>query len=275
MLADRVADMCGYRLLIEMDEVRLDLESGQAWFEDVDIAALDGIIIKKIGARYSPNLLDRLEILRFLAERRLKVFSSPMRVMRVLDRLSCTVTLRLAGIPVPPTTVTEDVRQAKRAVEAYGEAVFKPLYTSKARGMVVVRQGEDVQRAIDAYRRENPIMYIQKKIDIQEKDLGIAFIGGEYLTTYARCKQNDSWNTSTASGAKYEAFDPPTEIIELAKKAQALFDLYFTCVDVALTKQGPYVFEVSAFGGFRGIQETRDIDPATRCVEYVVGQIRG
>jgi ribosomal protein S6--L-glutamate ligase len=95
------------------------------------------------------------------------------------------------------------------------------------------------------------------------------------LTTYARCKQNDSWNTSTASGAKYAAFDPPQEIIDLAKKAQSLFDLYFTCVDVALTRQGPYVFEVSAFGGFRGIQETRNIDPARRCVAYVMEKIHG
>jgi ribosomal protein S6--L-glutamate ligase len=141
--------------------------------------------------------------------------------------------------------------------------------------MVVIGQGQDVSKAIEAYQRENPIMYIQKKIDLQEKDLGIAFLGGEYLTTYARCKQNDSWNTSTASGAKYAAFDPPQEIIDLAEKAQSLFDLYFTCVDVALTSQGPYVFEVSAFGGFRGIQETRHIDPARRCVEYVLEKMHG
>jgi ribosomal protein S6--L-glutamate ligase len=275
MLADRVADMLGYRLLIEMDRVRLDLPSGRAWFKDVDITTLDGIIIKKIGARYSPDLLDRLEILRFLTERGLKVFSSPLSIMRVLDRLSCTVTLQLAGIPMPPTTITEDAEQAAYAVEEYGEAVFKPLYTSKARGMVVVRQGEDVRKKIEAYRAENPIMYIQKKIDLQEKDLGIAFLGGEYLTTYARCKQNNSWNTSTVSGAKYAPVDPPQEIIELAKRAQALFALDFTCVDVALTSEGPYVFEVSAFGGFRGIQETRQIDPAKRYVEYVMEKLSG
>ena len=275
MLADRIGEKCGYRLLIEMDKVRLDLESGRAWFGNVDIGMLDGLIIKKIGARYSPNLLDRLEILRFLAERRLQVFSSPTSIMKVLDRLSCTISLRLAGIPIPPTTVTEDVAQAELVVHTYGEAVLKPLYTSKARGMVVIRRGKDVRKVIETYHAQHPIMYIQKKIDLQEKDLGIVFIGGEYLTTYARCKQNNSWNTSTVSGAKYASFDPPPEVIDLAKRAQSLFDLYFTCVDVALTRQGPYVFEVSAFGGFRGIRETRDIDPAKRCVEYVLERIRG
>jgi ribosomal protein S6--L-glutamate ligase len=219
--------------------------------------------------------LDRLEILRFLEERGTKIWSSPRCIMRVLDRLSCTVTLQLADIPMPPTTITEDVEQAVAAVDDYGEAVFKPIYTSKARGMVVLRRGDDVRKAVHTYRNGNPIMYIQKKIDLEEKDLGIAFLGGEYLTTYARCKQNDSWNTSTVSGARYAPFEPSPDIIDLAKKAQALFGLEFTCVDVALTHDGPYVFEVSAFGGFRGIRETSAIDPAKRYVTHILEKLNG
>lgn len=275
MLADTVAEETGYRLLIDMERVRLDLHAGKAWFEGVDISALDAVMIKKIGARYSPDLLDRLEMLRFLAARGLRIFSPPSNIMRVLDRLSCTVTLRLAGLPLPPTTVTEDVDEAMKTLDTYGEAVFKPLYTSKARGMVVLEEGPHAKARIEAYREENPIMYIQKKIDLQGKDLGIAFLGGRYLTTYARCKQNDSWNTSTASGAKYAAFDPPEDTIEIARKAQALFGLDFTCVDVALTDAGPYVFEVSAFGGFRGIQVARDMNPAKDFVRYVLKRLHG
>ena len=52
-----------------------------------------------------------------------------------IDRLACTVTLRLGEIPLPPTVITEDIDQAAAAVERFGTAVLKPLYTSKARGM--------------------------------------------------------------------------------------------------------------------------------------------
>ncbi len=275
ILADAVDQATGHRLLIEMDRVRLDLPSGRAWYEGVDISGLDAVIIKKIGARYSPDLLDRLEVLRCLEERGLRVFSSPAKILRVLDRLSCTVTLHLAGIPMPPTTVTEDVDEALKAVEKYGEAVFKPLYTSKARGMVVVRNGDGARQAVEAFSSTNPIMYIQEKIHSLDMDLGVAFLGGEYMITYARCKQNDSWNTSTASGATYAPFAPSLEIIEMARRAQSLFGLDFTCVDVALTKDGPLIFEVSAFGGFRGIQETSDMEPAKRLVEHVMRRLDG
>lgn len=273
-LADTVAEKTGGdRVLISMEDVRLDLPSGTAYYNGHTLNDFDALIIKKIGARYSPDLLDRLEILRFLAERGLKIFSSPYSILRALDRLSCTISLQLNDIPMPPTTITESVDQALVAVELYGEAVFKPLYTSKARGMFVLKHGPEARAAIEKYCAEFPIMYIQKTIDLGELDLGIAFLGGKYLTTYSRCKTNGAWNTTTESGGKYKPYEPSPEIIELARKAQEPFNLDFTCVDVAITAEGPYVFEVSVFGGFRGIQETSGIDAASRYVDYVMEKI--
>lgn len=274
LLADTVAQKTGFRLLIEMDKVRLDLPSGACWYEGTDISSLDGLIIKKIGTRYSPDLLDRLEILRLLKERGLPVFSDPLNVLRVLDRLSCTITLQSGNIPMPPTTITENVEHAIEAVRDYGQAVFKPLYTSKARGMFLLQYGPDIRAVIEQYAAEYRIMYIQKAINLDGgKDLGIVFLGGKYLTTYARCKTNDSWNTTTVNGGKYALYEPSEEIIDLARKAQSFFNLDFTCVDVALTQEGPFVFEVSAFGGFRGIRDSSGLDAASLYLEHVMKEI--
>lgn len=274
-LADTVAEKTGgERVLIDMADVRLDLPSGDAFYNGHNLKEFDALIIKKIGARYSPDLLDRLEVLRYLHERGLRIFSSPYAILRALDRLSCTVSLQLKDIPMPPTTITESVDQALVALENYGEAVFKPLYTSKARGMFILKNGPDARAAIEEYKAEHPIMYIQKTIDLGDLDLGIAFLGGEYLTTYSRCKTNGAWNTTTASGGKYRPYEPSPEIIELARRAQADFNLDFTCVDVAITDDGPYVFEVSVFGGFRGIQETSGIDAAARYADYVMEKLK-
>jgi ribosomal protein S6--L-glutamate ligase len=274
LLADTVAARTGYRLLVDMEQVCLDLDTGTATFRGVDLAGLDGLIVKKIGARYSPDLLDRLELLRFLAERGLPIFSSPLSIMRVLDRLSCTVTLRLGGIPMPPTTITESVDEALAAVGRYGEAVFKPLFTSKARGMTVIADGPEARAAVEAFHAENPIMYMQQKIELPGQDLGIVFLGGEYMTTYARCG-NGAWNTTTESGGKYAPAEPSPEALAVARKAQGLFSLDFTCVDVVETAAGPVVFEVSAFGGFRGIQEACGLDAAAMYTDYVMEKIRG
>jgi ribosomal protein S6--L-glutamate ligase len=272
-LADTVAEMTGYRLLIDMGKVCLNLDEGTAWYKDTDLSQLDALIIKKVGARYSPDLLDRLEILRFLHEKNLKMFSPPLNIMRVLDRLSCTITLQANDIPMPPTTITEDVDAAVKTVEKYQEAVFKPLYTSKARGMIVIKSGPVTRKEVENFKRSNSILYIQKRIDHRGKDLGVAFLGGKYLTTYARCNDKLSWNTTTRSGGKYEPYTPSEETVALAKKAQDLFGLDFTCVDVAETEDGPMVFEVSAFGGFRGIQTASGLDASKLYLEYVLEKI--
>ena len=275
-LADAVEERTGYRLVIDMGEVSLDLERQRLLFQDHDLCQLDALIVKKISASYSPNTLDRLELLRVAEQAGVRVFSGAVNILRLIDRLSCTVTLRNAGIPMPATRVTEDVGAAITAVKDFGSAVFKPLYSTKARGMCVIdadREPDDVEREIRAFQADNPMMYIQQKIVLPGRDLGMVFLDGDYLGSYARVSMDESWNTTIHSGGKYAAHTPPDSVIELARRAQALFDMDFTTVDVAETGEGPIVFEVSAFGGFRGALEGIGINAAALYTEHVLRQL--
>jgi ribosomal protein S6--L-glutamate ligase len=275
-LANAVAAVTGTRILISMESVRLDLPSGRCFHRNLDISALDGLIIKKIGSRYSPDLLDRLEILCFLANRGVRVFSDPHTIIRMLDRLGCTLALQAAGVPMPPTTITESPEQALEAIRLYGRAVLKPLYSSKARGMRLV-DGRDPQLPglVAEYARDNAVLYVQKALDLKDNiDLGIVFLGQDYLTTYARVKAQSAWNTTTASGGRYAPFTPDAAILAVARKARDVFGLAFTCVDVAVTGNGPVVFEVSAFGGFRGVEETTTLNPAALLTEHLLARMR-
>ena len=275
-LADAVEERTGYRLVIDMGEVSLDLERQRLLFQEQDLCQLDALIVKKISARYNPNTLDRLELLRVAEQAGVRVFSRAENILRLIDRLSCTVTLRNADIPMPATRVTEDVGAAITAVEDFGSAVFKPLYSTKARGMCVIDADSEhskIEREIRAFQADNPMMYIQQKIELPGRDLGMVFLDGEYHGSYARVSMDDTWNTTIHSGGKYAAHTPPDTVIELAQRAQALFDMDFTTVDVAETRDGPIVFEVSAFGGFRGALEGIGIDAAGLYTEHVLRQL--
>ena len=275
-LADAVEQRTGFRLVIDMAEVALDLHGKRLMFREHDLCALDGLLVKKISAEYNPNTLDRLELLRVAEQAGVRVFSRPLNILRLIDRLSCTVTLSNAGIPMPETRVTEDVAAAMQAVRDFGSAVFKPLYSTKARGMYVIGAELDdaaMEREVRAFQADNPMMYIQRKIALPGRDLGMVFLAGEYLGTYARVPQGDAWNTTIHSGGKYAAHQPSAEVIELARRAQAPFGMDFTTVDVAESEQGPIVFEVSAFGGFRGAQDGIGLDAAGRYVDYALEEL--
>ena len=277
-LADSIETRTGRRIVVDMGRVELDLAAGRLLHGDKDLCTLDGLIVKKISATYSPATLDRLEMLRVAEACGVRVFSPATNILRLIDRLSCTVTLRNAGIPMPETRITEDIDLAVGTVADFGSAVFKPLYSTKARGMCVINQADDeqeIRNRITAFQAENPVMYIQRRVDLPGRDLGMVFLAGDYLGCYARVPRDDAWNTTIESGGRYAAHQPTTQEIELAHRAQALFGMDFTTVDVAETQDGPIVFEVSAFGGFRGAREGIGIDVAGLYADYVIRNLDG
>lgn len=276
-LADAVAERTGFRLLIDMSEIAVDLDQRRAVLKGIELRELDALIIKKVDRSYGWSNLDRLEMLRFLQGMGVRVFSRPERLMRLIDRLSCTVTLRTAGIPMPETVVTERVDMAAEAVMAFEGAVLKPLYSTKARGMRLIEPTslERVMEQVRAFQDEgNPVMYVQRRIQLPDRDLGVAFVGGEYVGTYARVRGKGAWDTTTQAGGHYAQHHATPEIIEIARQAQSLFDLDFCAVDIAETRHGAFVFEVSAFGGFRGLADGAGIDAASRIVDHVIKELR-
>ncbi|SDB08503.1 ribosomal protein S6--L-glutamate ligase [Desulfonatronum thiosulfatophilum] len=269
-LADAFAAKTGFRCVVDMSRVHMNLETGALWFDGQDLSRFDALTVKKIGPAYSPDMQDRLSMLELLNRNGTPVFSKPCAILTALNRLSCTVKLRAGDMPMPPTVITESPEQAEQAVADFGRAVFKPLYTSKARGMEVIEAGAACRERISRFQsRGNPVMYVQKMLTTPGKDLGIVFLGGEYLGTYAR-QSNGAWNTSTSSGGKYKPYAPSREIIDLAWRAQDLFELDFTCVDIMETEDGPMIFEVSAFGGFRGLLEACSLDASVHFADHVL-----
>ena len=273
VLADALAEKTGYRLVVDMAEVSADLAAGSLSARGVNLCELDGIIVKKISQQYNPNTLDRIELLRLAEKQGVRVFTPAEKIIRMIDRLACTMTLRNGDIPMPETVVTEDLAAAAETVHRFGAAVFKPLYSTKARGMTVIESGlpeQQLLQQIKAFKADNPMMYIQRKLDLPGRDYGMVFLGGEYLGTYARVAQSDTWNTTINSGGKYALHEPQQCTIELASRAERLFGMDFTTVDVADTDEGPIVFEVSAFGGFKGAKEGIGIDAADLYADYAI-----
>lgn len=276
VLADRLEAKTGTRHVIDMADVTFDSSAGTLTANGLDLTSIDGIVVKKISQQYSPATLDRLELLRVAEAQGVRVFSPASSMLRLIDRLSCTVTLRNHDIPMPDTCVTESIDHAIAFIHQSEAVVLKPLFSTKARGMTVLSadHGDDnLKQALDTFQKDNPVLYIQRKIALSGRDMGLMFLGGNYLGAYARVAQNDSWNTTIHSGGKYQNVVPTDDIIAMAHEAQSLFDMDFTTVDIAETDNGAICFEVSAFGGFKGGLEGTGIDVAELYADYVLRAI--
>lgn len=274
-LANACAAHTGQKMLIDIEQCVTDFTARTIRFEELDLATCDALVIKKISTSYSPEVIDRLHLLAMLQSRGVRMFSEPERIATAVNRLTCTSILRQGGIPMPETIMAEDVDSALPAVANFGNVVMKPLFSTKARGMKMCPVDDTLPLEMQTFQiAGNPMLYLQKKVNIPGRDLGIVFLGGKYLASYARVAGTGSWNTTIHSGGKYAPVEPSQDLIDLADRAQRLFGLDFTCVDVVETSDGPLVFEVSAFGGFTGLSEACGLNAAQLYADYVVKKLR-
>lgn len=261
--------------VIELGEICYDLGRDEFYHHRHSLEDFDGFILKKMGNEYSSSLLDELELLEMLERRGFSFFSSPRKIRRMISRLSCTIRLREAGIPMPETFITEDVEDAVDWAVRNAPVILKPLYSTKARGMALITEAAGARKHITALQaRGEKIIYLQKKYDLSGSDYGLVFLGGEYIGAYARVGNGETWHTTTRGGGTYSEFEPPCEYIDLAKCAQQPFGLDFTCVDVAdSVEAGPVVFEVSAFGGYKGLYRSTGVDASDMLTDYAIRKL--
>lgn len=278
VLADALEKRTGFRLVTELSATDLDLSRGQLLSAGQNLCELDGIIIRKVGAHFSPVSIERLEMLRIAEHAGVRVFSSANALIRLLDRLACTVTLHNHHIPMPATRVTESVETALAQVEEWGTAILKPLFSTKARGMQILNANQStslLRGQLVRYKTRHPLLYLQQHIDLNGADMGLIFINGEYQGAYARIAGKKAWNTTINSGGRYGPCTPDDATIDIARRAQAAFGLDYATVDVAMTNSGPVVFEVSALGGFKGAHAGCELNVADRLADYAIAQLKG
>lgn len=237
------------------------------------LAGLDGAVVKKLGDTADGwTVQERVNILRHLAASGVPVLSPPDRLEAAVNRYRMTCELARAGLPVPETTVTEDVDEAVAAVERLGAAVLKPLFTSKGRGMQRLDPAMDLRAAFERHRRAGlGPFYLQRLVKHPGRDLGVAVLDGAYVGAYWRVAGAHPWMTTILSGGRYERAEPGDGAITLACRAARHFGLTFTGVDLIEDADGRLtILEVSAFGGFRGLLDGCGIDAAPMLADLVI-----
>lgn len=265
--------------LFQVQDCLLDLDRGAVLCEGRPLEGFDAVVVKKMGELTHQNFTCRLGVLRQLEKSGARVFSPPDQIAVVADRLEVTRTLRWAGLPMSPTVVTESMDEALGALERFGRAVLKPIFTTKGRGMkrLEATQRDEAAAELELFRdRGLGPFYLQQFVDARDgRDIGISVLDGRIIGTYYRIAGEGNWMTTIHSGGRYEACELTPELEEIALRAANAFRLDFTGVDVVQAPDGSLMlYEVSAFGGFKGCKVALDLDAADLYAEYIVRTLK-
>ncbi len=241
--------------------------------DDFLLNDLDAIVVKKIGDTPSPSARLRLHMLRDLELQGVRIFSRPSVMDRAMDRYRMTMQLVEAGLPVPDCYAVESEACLGEAARRLGDAVVKPVYTSKGRGFARLSDAS-TERPPDRTDGLEGSVLAQRFVNAPGRDIGACVLGGEYVGAFYRVAKAGEWLTTTAAGGRYEPCDLPAGARSLAEEASAVFGLDYTVVDLVETGMGYLIYEVSAFGGFRGLWEAYRFDVAREYGHYIQADLR-
>lgn len=262
--------------VVELGACALRLPDRRLFHRGRALDDLDAAVVKKIGDTADGWVVqERINMLRHLEAGGVRVLSQPDRLETAVNRYRMTVELARAALPVPETVVTEDIEEAESAVDRFGAAVLKPLFTSKGRGMHRLEPSGDLRPTLERYRMDGlGPYYLQRFVKHPGRDLGVAVLEGRVVGAYWRVAGRDQWMTTIRSGGRYEPADPPIEALDIAVRAANHFGLLFTGVDLMETPDGGFVvLEVSAFGGFRGLLNACGIDAAPLLAQALLRRV--
>jgi len=226
------------------------------------------VVIRGLGYVIDSNtLMRRVSVLRIL-EREGKVAINPVdALLNCRNKLETIYLLAKAGLPVPPTVVTEDLYQGYVATKEMGKVVLKPIQGSRGFGAMMF---EDPEQAFQVMRTllitRNPL-YIQKYIEKPNRDIRIIVVDRRPIGCMYRV--STSWKTNIAQGATGVPCKITPELEEIAVKATETLGLVYSGVDIGEGREGYVVFEVNASPDWRGFKQATGINPATYLADYI------
>jgi [lysine-biosynthesis-protein LysW]--L-2-aminoadipate ligase len=195
------------------------------------------------------------------------------------DKLSCSLALARAGLPVPRTALALGPEAALASMADIGfPVVLKPVVGSWGRLAALVRDPETARTVLE-HRFALPapqqqVIYIQELIDKPGRDIRVIVVGDEVLG--AAYRYADEWRTNVARGGHSEPCPLTDELVRLAVSAAGAMGGGVLGVDVIEDADGRlYLLEVNHTVEFRGFMAAHGnrIDVPAAIVSHLVGSV--
>lgn len=251
----------------------LDLQAG---FRLEPLAELPRqALVRFIPAGSLEQITFRLGILHGMAAAGVDVVNAPAAIERSVDKSATSLRLVVAGIPTPPTWVTEQPEEAARILAretAAGQAlVAKPLFGAQGKGLRLLRAGDPLPSAEET----GGVWYLQLYVggETAWRDFRVVVIGGEPVAAMAR--HGLGWITNIRQGGRPEAVPAAGELARLAVAAAEAVGCDHAGVDLIEGRDGRLlVLEVNSMPAWQGLQSVAGADIAACLAERLRRRLR-
>ncbi len=178
------------------------------------------------------------------------IFPSPATYHLGYNKIEMTRALK-AFKPecIPKTIIQSDHFSSYEALadELGHPFVCKEIRNSSGLGVYLI----DSKETFQAYRRCNPILYVQELIQ-NERELRVVIIGDEIADIYWKIKPSDGFHSSVSRGAMVSHEAVPRQIADEIMNIAAFLNIDYAGFDVVITDTGFNIFEFNLYFGTQG-----------------------
>jgi ribosomal protein S6--L-glutamate ligase len=250
-------------------------ESGDCLVQAGDelLNRFDAVLVRTMPPGSLEQVVFRMDALGRLADAGVIVVNPPRAVETAVDKFLTSAKLHAAGLPTPPTWVSQTVEEAMAGfAQLGGDVVVKPVFGSEGRGLMRVEDVALAERVFKTLVQLNAVIYLQPFIRHPGHDLRLLVIGDELLGM--RRRSGSDWRTNLSRGAVAEPLVPDQTLRDLARAAAAAVGAPIAGVDVLPDERGGlHVLEVNAVPGWQGISRALGTDVASLVLDYVASQL--
>jgi RimK family alpha-L-glutamate ligase len=232
----------------------------------------DGVFVRGVPGGTLEQVVLRLDFLHALREMGIPVYNEPRAIEKSVDKAMTSLLLQRAGIPTPPTWVTESAAVARgivmRECAAGHEVVVKPLFGSQGNGLRRLQAGMDIPDAAAV----DGVWYLQRFVRTPAaaggdfRDWRVFVVG--HTAVAGMLRHGRTWINNVAKGARCEAVDADGALGDLAVAATRAVGMDYAGVDVMQDDRGRLlVIEVNSIPAWRGLQGVTSVNIAERLVQ--------
>jgi ribosomal protein S6--L-glutamate ligase len=257
---------------IKTPEIHLVLaEKVDAIYEEKSLSTLDAAI-PRIGrslTQLGVMLLKHFELMNIPSTLSIQGLTTARNKYLTLQ------SLHAARVRIPESILIASRIKTQEPTEYLSPPlVMKLLSGTQGIGVMRVRDVKEAGPIIDTLSELDQMICLQKFLPNPGEDIRVFLVGGEVVAAMKRKAAPNEWRSNIHIGGYGIDHKPTREESETAIKAADAVGVEIAGVDLISVENEPYVIEVNASPGFRGLLQATGINAAEKITDYAIQKAR-
>lgn len=191
---------------------------------------------------------------------------------RSRDKLRSLQLLARDGVGLPATAFTNDAGRTDEIIKIVGGApvVVKLLEGTQGIGVVLGETHKSAKSVIEAFHGAQIAILVQEYVkEASGQDIRVFVIGGKVIAAMQRTGAPGEFRSNLHRGGHAAPVKITPEERKTAIRAARSMGLNVCGVDLLRADEGPVVMEVNSSPGLEGIEQSTNVDVASKIIEFL------